>query len=545
MVRVPTYANYMNLLSSSMKTKAQINEYSYQATTGIKYANYAGYGMSASNIVNMEASLSVTQNFMNNNTVLNTTVTAMSTVMENIESSVSSFKSQLNNSLSLLSDLRNGEQLGTEAAAAISELQTVAFSAMSLLSDSLNQSVAGKYIFGAGSSSAPTKFNFNNLEEFQAYYDGVNINYPTTTNAVLSSRDVDASTAGKLTVSHEAGRADNEFVLSAENGFTSLAVSGSEATTGDLTLSAIDNTLKASIRGAFNTIKAGDTLVLNDGNGGSKSYIVDSVSADGKTIKFSDTTPIEDDGSFVDGEKTFANGVNGANPVTISTSFAVGSVVNFTGSDNVAPTMQVVGIKDNGDLVVTADPSYFPENIADQSLEIPATSKWSMTSESYYIGGSATETFRVSDNQTITLDISANDSVFNKLFRSFGMMAQGNLVKTDEEGNLANADEINQLVNQAMDLLQSAVDNNGKSTNGKNETLSLVIAKVSSNYVTLNNVQNTLEAVQTNLEDSIDSVKNVDQTEATVKLLAAQNSLEASYEVLTSALNLSLLNYLD
>ena len=545
MVRVPTYANYMNLLSSSMKTKAQINEYSYQATTGIKYANYAGYGMSASNIVNMEASLSVTQNFMNNNTVLNTTVTAMSTVMENIESSVSSFKSQLNNSLSLLSDLRNGEQLGTEAAAAISELQTVAFSAMSLLSDSLNQSIAGKYIFGAGSSSAPTKFNFNNLEEFQSYYDGVNINYPTTTNAVLSSRDVDASTAGKLTVSHEAGSADNEFVLSAENGFTSLAVSGSEATTGDLTLSAIDNTLKASIRGAFNTIKAGDTLVLNDGNGGSKSYIVDSVSADGKTIKFSDTTPIEDDGSFVDGEKTFTNGVNGANPVTISTSFAVGSVVNFTGSDNVAPTMQVVGIKDNGDLVVTADPSYFPENIADQSLEIPATSKWSMTSESYYIGGSATETFRVSDNQTITLDISANDSVFNKLFRAFGMMAQGNLVKTDEEGNLANADEINQLVNQAMDLLQSAVDNNGKSTNGKNETLSLVIAKVSSNYVTLNNVQNTLEAVQTNLEDSIDSVKNVDQTEATVKLLAAQNSLEASYEVLTSALNLSLLNYLD
>ena len=69
MVRVPTYANYMNLLSSSMKTKAQINEYSYQATTGIKYANYAGYGMSASNIVNMEASLSVTQNFMNNKSV--------------------------------------------------------------------------------------------------------------------------------------------------------------------------------------------------------------------------------------------------------------------------------------------------------------------------------------------------------------------------------------------------------------------------------------------------------------------------------------------
>ena len=46
------------------------------------------------------------------------------------------------------------------------------------------------------------------------------------------------------------------------------------------------------------------------------------------------------------------------------------------------------------------------------------------------------------------------------------------------------------------------------------------------------------------MKTNVYSVKNVDQTEATVKLLAAQNSLEASYEVLSSALNLSLLNYL-
>ena len=545
MVRVPTYASYMNLLNTSLKTKSQINEYSYQATTGIKYANYAGYGMSASNIVNMEASLSVTQTFMNNNVVLNTSITAMSTVMENIENSVSSFKSQLNNSLSLLSDLKNGEPLSTEVASAVSELQTVAFSAMSLLSDSLNQSIAGKYIFGAGSSSAPTQFRFATLEDFQNYYDGTNINYPSTSNAVLSSRTVSANNAGNLTISKDVAGAENEFVLNAENGFTSVAVTGGESTTGDLTLSVLDNTLKASVRGAFATIGAGDTLILDDGNGGSKAYIVESVSTDGKTITFSNQTPIEDDGTYTDGVKTYTNGLNADNPVVIKTSFAVGTVINFTGSSEVAPAMQIKGIMDNGDLIISADPSYFPENIADQPLEIPATNKWNMISESYYVGGSATETFRVSDNQTITLDISANDSVFDKLFRAFGTMAQGNLIKTDEEGNVVNAEEVNQLVNQAMDLLQSAVDNNGKATNGKNETMSLVIAKISSNYVTLNNVQNNLEAVKTNLEDSIYSIKNVDQTEATVKLLAAQNSLEASYEVLNSALNLSLLNFLD
>ncbi len=540
MTRVPTYANYMNLLNTSMKTKSMVDTYSYQATTGIKYANYAGYGMTSSNIVSMEASLNVTQNFMTNNVNLNTTITAQSTIMETIEDSVSSFKSQLNNALSALSDLTDGKPINTEAASSVTELQTVAYSAMSLLSDGLNNSVGGKYIFGAGSSSAPTQFKYTSLEEFQSYYDGINIKYPTTDNAALANRVATAADSGKLTISKntDVDAPDNGFILSAENGFLSPVVTGSEATTGDLTLSALDNTLKSDIRGAFNSIGAGDTLILNDGDGNQKAYIVDSVSTDGKTITFSDETPVQADA-------TYTNGLNGGNPVTISTSFTVGSVVNFSGSNNVSPTMQVVGIKDNGDLLVTADPSYFPADIDTTPIEIPVESKWEIKSESYYVGGSATEVFRVSDNQSITMDISANDSVFDKLFRAFGMIAQGNMIQTDDDGNVVNADEVNQLVNSAMDLLQSAIDNNGKATSGKNETMSVVIAKISANYVTLNNVQTSLEAVQSNLEDSVYSIKNVDKTEATVKLLAAQNSLEASYQVLTSALNLSLLNYID
>ena len=535
MVRVPTYANFMNLLGRSMQTKALIDKYSYQATTGIKYANYAGYGMSAANIVNMEASMSVTQNFMDNNIVLNTSISAMSTVMENIESSVSSFKSQLNNALSALTGLENGKPVGTEAAASVSELQAVAFSAMSLLSDALNTSVAGKYIFGAGSSSAPTQFKFSTLEEFQKYYDGINIQYPETSNSVLSSRNVTAAAAGDLTISHEAGQPDNEFVLSATNGFSSKSVVGSEQTTGDLSFSAVGNTLKSTVRGAFSTIGAGDTMLFTDENGVSKAYIVDKVSADGKTITFSEETPVTADADYKNGA-----GTNGKS-VSISTSFAAGTVVNFSGSSNVAPAMQVIGIKDNGDLIVRADESYF----GTMPVNVPATDKWSMTSESYYIGGSATETFRVSDNQTITLDVSANDAVFNKLFRAFGMIAQGNMVQTDDDGNVTNADEVSKLVNDAMDLLQSAVDNNGKALSGQNDTLSLVIAKVSANYVTLNNVKETLEAVHKNLEDSVYSIKNVSKEEATAKMLEAQNSLSASYQALTSVMNVSLLNYLD
>ena len=561
MVRVPTYANYMNLLSQTMSTKSMVDKYSYQATTGIKYANYGGYGMTSANIVGMETSFSVAQTFIDNNTVLNTTVTAMSTVMETIENAVTSFKSQLNNSLSALSDLKNGEPLDAEAVRSINELQMVAYSGMSLLSDTLNTSIAGKYIFGAGSSASPTKFNFASLDEFQSYYDGINISYPTTKNAVLSSRDVNATTSGNLTISKsaEVDTPDNEFILSADKGFLSTAVEGGAGTSGTLTFSAVDNTLKSSIRGAFNTISAGDTLMFTDSDGVSKAYIVGKVSEDGKTITFSEKTRVEADAEYVNGYND-ATAETENRPVRISTSFAIGTVVNFDEisqvASSVAPEMQIKGINDDGSLIVTADPSYFPENIVDEPVVVDVTKKWSLNSESYYIGGSATEEFRVSEDQSITMDISANDNVFNKLFRAFGMIAQGNMVQfektinpdtnLEEETNLvANADEVSALVNEAMNLLQSAVDNNGKSSNQKNETLSLVIAKVSANYVTLQNVQDVLGATQSNLEDSIYAVKNVDKTEASVKMLAAQNSLEASYQVLTNVLNLSLLNYMD
>ena len=48
-----------------------------------------------------------------------------------------------------------------------------------------------------------------------------------------------------------------------------------------------------------------------------------------------------------------------------------------------------------------------------------------------------------------------------------------------------------------------------------------------------------------NMQTSIDSLKNVDQTEAAVKALLALNNLNASYSVLQAAMSTSLLNYLN
>ena len=78
----------------------------------------------------------------------------------------------------------------------------------------------------------------------------------------------------------------------------------------------------------------------------------------------------------------------------------------------------------------------------------------------------------------------------------------------------------------------------------KQRNLAQIQAKIDANYVLLNNVDENLTLVQNNLQTSVDSIKNVDQTEAAVKALLAMNNLSASYSVLQNAMSMSLLNYL-
>ena len=93
--------------------------------------------------------------------------------------------------------------------------------------------------------------------------------------------------------------------------------------------------------------------------------------------------------------------------------------------------------------------------------------------------------------------------------------------------------------------MQSAVDNGGYNSNKNNADLSSVNAKLNANYVLLKSNDDNLTLVKTNLESSVDSLKTVDKTEASLKALLATNNLSASYSLLQNAMSVSLLNYLS
>lgn len=643
MTRIPTYATYMGMLNQTQKTKAQLDLYTFQAQSGLKSPTYAGYGMSAYSIVNMEASLGVTSNFMENNKILTTEVKTVNTSLESISKSINDMKSMLTsfsgmdleditpdytggevtfgsnddvyagttitindkqytftnngdntgNNIDLSGLTPGGENYGAEVMNALKdklqvtdpgivpdlkfegnklttplytingessvldvsgvttgkahtmndeqyqkmkELQTTAFNTMKSLVDSLNTFVNGKYLFGGGvTTQAPVDFPFKNLEEFQAYFDGINIKYPTNSSANLSNYGVNGKEIGDIQLINNGGNKGTIKIDNPNGSFLTPSFTANDKTTGDLTFNTDKNTVKATEYGAFNTIKPGDTLVIGDaGATHNGSYIVKSVSADGKTITFEDSTPVRADDTIADG--------GGA---TFSKSFPVGSVVDMQGfGNNVSSQVQVTGVSPDGkELYVTMDPSRWPagtENIA-------GSSKWNIQSHSYYQGGDLTSEKHVSDNQSITLDVNAKDGAFERMFRALGEIAQGNLVDTRNplEGADVDPKETLQRVTDALDLITDAIYSGGRNADSKNADLYTVQAKMNSNSLVLNSVQENLTLVVKNMQNNIDSLKNVDQTEASVKALLALNNLNASYSVLQSAMSVSLLNYLQ
>jgi len=423
----------------------------------------------------------------------------------------------------------NGDQ-----ALALNNLQNLAFSTMQMISDTLNTFVNGKYIYGGGVSNAPVNFNFSSLEEFQAYYDGVNTVYPSSSASVLSNFSVSAKDTGDVNFSVKPG-STNEGIITATGGsFLKESMVMNSANVGTIAFDSGNNTMKATEYGAFKALKAGDTIVLSGDTLGNnaKAYTIESVSTDGRTVTFADDTKIE----------TTMDAFDPQGNVVVNSTFAVGSVINLDGFDNknLAQAATVTGISDDGkQLYVKVDTDRF-------TAISTGNTKWAITSESYFNGGDLEYNQRISESQTVAFDVKASDPAFEKIYRALGQIAQGNLIDTSNPliGENIDVEKTVKLVEEALSLVTKATSGTGDISNSKNSSLYSISAKINADYTVLNKVLDYQTQTVANLENSIGSVKNADKNEAAVKLLMAESALEASYSILSQVSGLSLLNYM-
>ena len=308
-------------------------------------------------------------------------------------------------------------------------------------------------------------------------------------------------------------------------GFVTSSMKGSALQTGDIGFSVNQNAMTATVKGAFSSYKTGDCLIIKGADGNDKMYIIDSVSEDGRTVKFSDETPVEEEMSLLNGN-TIADGAG----VTICKTYSVGATVEMGGTNGAYNGLNtVLGVSDDGkELIVRTED--FPEYGATESF----TSARFETS-TYYNGGQLSSSYRVSETTTIVNDINASSAAFEKIFRALGAIAQGNMLDPD------NIDSATQRVSEALDLLDEALTANSKEKNGDVTSVQYaVISKLDLVKTTIDNQT----ALQNSLETYISSLTQVDKTEAATMLLQAAENLKVSYSVLSTINSLCLLNYL-
>jgi flagellar hook-associated protein 3 FlgL len=140
---------------------------------------------------------------------------------------------------------------------------------------------------------------------------------------------------------------------------------------------------------------------------------------------------------------------------------------------------------------------------------------------SYYKGAGDKLTARVSEEQTVTYGVNADDEAFEQAFRALSLIAGANGTMTSED------------IEAALNLITAAVDG--------------VAARQAGVSIAASSVERAITAqqdLQSFLEANISGIRDVDVTAIAVELTAYETQLQASYAALASIQSLNLLDYL-
>ncbi len=333
--------------------------------------------------------------------------------------------------------------------------------------------------FTRTSGTNPDKISYTN-ELFDSVSMGQKI---TVSNASLAANNGTYTVTGIDTVSNtilvETQRFSDQGSL-ATPFFSKTASSNSTIFTDGGTAS---DTITSTTAGFFSGLSQGMAVSVNNSTVNDGTYIVGSVSTDGKTVTLASGTklPVGTGGSGVADSRT--------------PSF---EVIQTTGS---------IGV------------------------------------QSYYHGDMTAQTHKVNQNSSFALDLNAVDPAFEKAIRGLAIIAQG---KFASEGGLdQNEGRIDSVISLLDGTINRTTTN--KSPFGVRETAgSLQQVQIDLGYkrVLIKDTNELSTRFSSFLKTGIADMENIDITEAITKMLDDQQALEASFQVFAKIKQLSLTNFL-
>lgn len=518
--RISTSVSNQVLIQRMLEQQQRVNHDQMQLSTGFKSQDYIGIAQDTFRLLNIENERERLQRYIANNDLLQTTLKAQATSATGIDDTARLIRSELIQFASRDLTAQNPENIS-----AVADLQGKAFSAFSQVQYFLTQKIDGKYIFGgAKSDTPPISFPYKSLNEFQQFYDGINSVFPSTrvANLVdLSFENINA-TYTDVTV----GGNDMTTIAGAAGDFITDTID--QVATGNLIFSNVGDNGKitATTPGSFRSLQVGQTFLM-EGTGLTNNgvYTITNVSPDGNTITLDqNVTAGAETGGTVEMHLTVPNG----------TALAMsGSGAGNNGAYTVRwPTnaeLAAAGYDMNGALNIVQGDLIFVDN------QVPITGApetITLESKAFLKGTSSATTQRISDTQSVTLDVTGLDPAFEKLTRALGIIAQGDLINNPER------------ITQALAIINDAIEHSPLQPTEARSDLQSVQDRIAINQNSLASARQVQTQFLAFLEGRQNDLEKADTTEAAVRLQTDSQTLQISYASLAKITELSLLNYL-
>ena len=519
--RISTAASNQVLINRMISLQQNVNNDQAQLSTGFKSQDYVGIAADTFQLLNVENERGRLQRYIANNSRTTTTLNAQQTSAQGVDDTARMIRNAL-----IEFQGRDLSSQNPENISAVNDLQGRVFNAFSQVQYFLSQKIDGKYIFGgAMSDKPPFSLPYNSLEDFQNFYDGNTAVFPSSRVANLvdiAFNNVDVNYTTPATPLDTT----TQITATAADAFVTQTID--QTATDNLIFTNVNGNGKitAATPAAFKSLQIGQTILLSNTTSSNNGvFTITAVSPDGNSITLDQpvNAAVEAAGTGVLLKLAVPNGT----ALALSGS-AAGNNGAYTVTWPTNAELIAAGLDPNAGAVVSGDVLFTKSPIPVTGAPETIT----LESKAFLTGTNLGTTTRLSDTQSINMDVTGLDPAFEKVIRAFGILAQGDLINHPDR------------VTQALAVLNDAIEHSSLQPTEAPSDLQGVQDRIANNIKALADAKVVQTQFMAFLEGRQNDIEKADTTEAAVRLQTDSQTLQISYASLSKITQLSLLNYL-
>lgn len=494
-----------NRTASQLTTlKSQLNDLSTQLSSGLTAQTYGGLGSGRSTALSAQATLSALTGYAAGITAAQTRTNVAVTSLTQVATLGIDARNTLNNGL------QSTPVNATAAKAnALNNLQAAL--------DTLNQSVAGNYLFGGENSTTQPVLDADTILNGNGTQIGL-------TKFVSDQVATDLGAKGNGRLDQTMPSVTQIQLLDDPSSRATVAPQG-YALAKAVTAPATSTAISATYTGGSTTTSAAVAISVTG-----QPSVGDSLTL---TLQLPDKTQTT---------VTLTAAASGTTPASSNTSFAIGADPTETAKNLNAALTSALSASAGSTLTANST-----ARAASTFFSAPNPTTTAANTVVWYQGENgttdplSTQSVQVSAGSSVQIGVRANQPAISNVLAGLATVALGMPNSSDPNA----AALYSAISSQAQPLLSSADTSPSASSTGALPSVQDTVTQLSLASTRLSNAATTNKATQNTLQNTLDGIEQAPTEEVVTKLLDVQNRLQASYQVTASLSKLSLVNYIS